>query len=263
MAEGQAQKPKRARSKQTTGSGIIIIQNRFVCNYSGRILEKAVVPKDFTGACFANLPCAKAWLAENITDTEEQSELWRKLCEQYEQVPESIPLPMPREQLADFGGDESYASWAQGIMFWDTLTEATGVSCEDYQATNKKSRGGKGKPKVQSVSFTRGMWVISHKQGAPDCKMVDALDGAVEKGAAHRLTPAAALAKLRTFSDKHPGEFKTALLTRESCTAIALMPDAEAQPAMTLANHVATQLLGSIVFGPCVVVVQRKITQKI
>lgn len=272
-----AKKRVRAKAKALGGDDatLTVLDQRFVCNYSGRVIKQAIFIPGHNNVCFANIPCAFAWLDDHSNATpEEIAKLKEAVCEEYEQPLESIVRAPPRNALSDFGGDQTYDAWFGLLRHWDILTETRGTTVVDFRANQKtkgKSASKKGKGAAAKVVFEPAMYVISYGKSAAGCKKINALDGAVEKGDKDRLTPVAAIRKITTFINAHtepaqeegaPGKCPYARVTRDEdgfhfqgLTALA----AEEK----YANHIATQLVGLPIYGPAVVFFTRKTSVKV
>lgn len=271
--EPEKKSKKRSRSSKpkpiAKGPGVVIINNHFVCSYSGRIIEKAIFIPGVTTAAFANFPCAFAWIEENVKDAAKQEELKRITCDDYEQTVESVVRAPIREKLSDFGGDLIYDEWMGPLKFWDILTDAQGSSVKDFQASLKgdtKRRGGKTNGRV---TFESAMYVVSSGKGAAGCKKINALDGAVEKGAKDRLTPISALRKIGTFTSKNTPKDSTEPLWvqvdvgGDNYRGWAVTPVVGYEPDEKLLNNIATQVCGHKVYGPAVILFTRKTSVKV
>ena len=262
---------KRSRSASTRKKAVkpvTILNNRFVCSYSAQITEKAIfLPGDLT-VCFANLPCAFSYIDLTVSDEAKRRDLKIALCNAYEQNVETVQSAPDRNLLACFGGNRSYEEWIGPLAFWNVLTSNSGTTVAEYQQLLKS--GGKQATKAAGkVTFEVGLYVVSPK-GAP--KRVNAVDGAVEKGAKENLTPVRAYRKLHTFIAKQSKE-NTAVKYRvieivdpkDSWRGwgVTLAADSEEPGAEQAQNKVASSLTGSQLFGPAVVFITRKTAVKI
>ncbi len=268
-AKAAAAKPK------AVGLGVNIIGSRFVCSYSGRVVDRAVFIPGVDTACFANIPCAFAWIAEESNVPEDtKQELRVATAAEYEQTLEIIERAPERTQLVDFGGNKYYKEWIGMLEFWDRLTEASGSTVQEYKqrdngaATKRGGRGGQ----AARVVFDASAYTIAYNKGGAGCKKVNTIDGvATEKGAKNVLTIVKAYRKLQTFINGHVSAEDEArqlyqvrqLSSTAGWYASVIVPCENVIPERKLLNNIATQLVGFEVFGPAVVVFTRKHTQKI
>jgi len=262
----KSKKRSRAKAKPAvSGNGVVVVGNRFVCSYSGRVVANAIFIPTVDTACFANIPCALAWLEDNCKDATINDGLRHALATEYEQTLENIERAPKRELLADFGGNLFYDEWIGALAYWDHLTESIGLSVDGYSKRGTGTATKRGKGAAARVAFEAAMYVIAHAKGAGGCKKVNALDGAVEKGAKERLTPVAALRKLSTFRNTHEDTFQVEHVDGEGYSATT---NVKAEGLLTpvddkLINNIATQLVGHTVYGPALVIFTRKHSQKV
>ncbi len=264
-----------AAKPKAVGLGVTIIGSRFVCSYSGRVVDRAVFIPGVDTACFANVPCAFAWIAEESNVPEDaKQELRAAIASEYEQTLEIIERAPERSQLVDFGGNKYYKEWIGMLEFWDRLTEASGSSVQEFKqrdngaATKRGGRGGQ----AARVVFDASAYTIAYNKGGAGCKKVNTIDGAAtEKGAKNVLTIVKAYRKLQTFINGHVSTEDEArqlyqirqLSSTAGWYASVIVPCENVIPERKLLNNIATQLVGFEVFGPAVVVFTRKHTQKI
>ncbi len=256
-------KAKRSRSSKKKGAAtrVTIVGDRFVCNYSGHLSEKAVFVPGLDAA-FANLPSAWAWIEEQVAKPEEQQELKNAALSAYEQLDALVVRAPERTKLADFGGDLEYHEWIGGLSLWDNFTTAKGLTVTEYRKHTQKTNAKRGK--TAKTPYIAAMYVLPHKKGAP--KVINTLDGVeTEKGAKGVLTPVRAMRKLATFinatSNVVDGDEKTKLpvfrqelLVGPGYSIIACIPrddDVVGEHAASL-NKTATDIAGLSVYGPAV-----------
>lgn len=268
--DGEKPTKKRARSarKKPAVKPVTTVNNRFVCNYSGSLTEKAIfLPGDQT-VCFANLPCAFSYLESTIKDAEKLQAAKVALCDAYEQNAETVQSAPDRSLLGVFGGDRSYEEWMGPLSFWNVLTNNVGTTVAEYQS-NLKSGGKRAVKGAGKVSFEAGLYVVSIK-GAP--RRVDAVDGAVEKGAKESLTPVRAYRKLHTWISKqkeHATNYRIVDIADAKDVwrgyAISLAPGvvADGEEQQKLYNQTVSMMSGLKHYGPAVLFVTRKTAVKI
>lgn len=273
IVDAQKQTKKRSRPKPlASGPGITPLGDHFVCAYTGRVIPRAIVPSCIPKLAVANVPCAVAWIRENV-EPENHDVLLKALAEEYEQPLANLASPPPRAQLLDFGGNMPYNMWIGDLELWDTFTDQKGISVSEWKQKSKRGGGGlkKGKGTNARVVFEAGMYSIKPGK-ANSFKRVNALDGAVEKGDKERLTPAAALRSVTTFAAKHAtsGESDYTCIGASSLengwSAVALVPANGAfgpTEGDELVNNLATQILQRKCYGPAVVTFTKKYTQNI
>ena len=272
--KGDASKAPASKPK-AIGLGVNIIGSRFVCSYSGRVVDRAVFIPGVDTACFANIPCAFAWIAEESNVPEDaKQELRVAIAAEYEQTLEIIERAPERSQLVDFGGNKYYKEWIGMLEFWDRLTEASGSSVQEYKQRDNGAatkRGG-GRGQTARVVFDASAYTIAYNKGGAGCKKVNTIDGvATEKGAKNVLTIVKAYRKLQTFINGHVSaedEARQLFQVRQISStagwyASVIVPCENVIPERKLLNNIASQLVGFEVFGPAVVVFTRKHTQKI
>ncbi len=260
------EKPSAPRKKAI--KPVTIVNDRFVCSYSGAITEKAIfVPGDLS-VCFANFPCAFAYLDATIKDAEKLHAAKVAVCDAYEQNIETVQPAPDRGLLGVFGGDRSYEEWLGPLNFWNVLTSNSGTSVSEYRnlLKNGGKRGTKGDGKI---TLEAGLYVVNTK-GNP--RRVDAVDGAVEKGAKESLTPVRAFRKLDAFvaksaKDNGPtfrivdiGDVKGAWRGY----GVVLSADSKVAPGDAIpVNKIATAMSGLNHYGPACVFVTKKTSIKI
>lgn len=254
---------KRARSKPAAkkGPGVIILgANHFACSYSGRVVERVILVPGIKDAAFANIPCAFSWIEENVKDAEKQQALKQAVCDEYEQSIETVVRAPHREYLQDFGGKMGYDEWIGPLKFWDVFTSNSGSTVKDY---NQSLKGGASKRGAGRVTFESAMYVLAH--GKNSVKIINALDGAVEKGAKERLTPVAALRKLHSFIAKNGAAeaWDVQSHSTDGIFGFYLTPKAGVVVDDKLFNNVASQITGVRTFGPAVLTFTRKTSIKV
>lgn len=262
-----------AATPTAVGLGVVIIGDRFICSYSGRVVDHAVFIPGVDTACFANLPCAFAWLEdESNVSVEVQDKLKAAMALEYEQTLENVVRAPKRSQLADFGGDKYYSEWIGPLVFWDRLTEAQGSTVGEWKQRGNSTATKRGKGAAQRIAFDAAAYTIAYGKGAAGCKKVNTIDGApVEKGAKNVLTIVKAYRKLQTFINGHVSAEEDArqlyqvrqISSANGWYASAIVPCDNVVPEDKLRNNIASQLAGFSVYGPAVVVFTRKHSQKI
>lgn len=270
MSEGAEEtKPKqgvkRARPKSVPKKGVTVIGNHLLCSYSGRIVEKAIFVPGLAEVCFANLPCAFAWIEEHVREPERQTMLKNAVCDRYEQPIDSVVRAPDWRLLEDFGGDRNYQEWIGPLKFWDVLTQSNGMDVKAYQ---ESLRGGKKSQKTAAskVTFEAGMHLLQMKGQ----KAINALDGKVEKGAKETLTATKAYKKVSAFaSTQKVGESDFAWhvqsVAGESFAGWVVTPPESADPEQIkkYRNHVASQVTNQECYGPGVLIFTRKAAIKV
>lgn len=265
---------KRSRSKAKSAAKkntVVILNDRFLCSYSGQLVQRAIFIPGIPTVAFANIPCALAWLDENVADTDERNKYTEMLADEYEQTTQQFLRAPDRKYLTTFGGDRTYAEWIGDLRFWDVQADASGVTVADYQRGLKR-RGSKN-PRSKSeasnkIVLERGACVIMHKGiGAAAVKRVVGVDGAAadttegprKKGA---MTPASAYSKLQTFANTNKElSWKRAVLVTENGIFTANTPVEEllGDPEVArLRNPHGCKIFSGTVCGPVFCVVQKK-----
>lgn len=267
-----------AASRSRGGALPVIMGDRWVCAYSGHFCKHAVFIPGYLDKCFANIPCALAWLEETVSDETKRDDLIGKLCHAYNQLPSNIIKARDRKHLLDFGGEMDYKSWIQPFKMWDEHAAQNGVTVEQWQESQKKPK----KKKEEKLTFEVGGYLVAHNVKQP--KRIEGLDGAAapevaegEKAPPAPLTLAGATRKLVKFQsqlDKKKegeGDGATAVdegkhgfifnyAARPGFTAQYLSSFDEVDP--KLVNKLASQLTGDTVYGPAIFVFTKKVTLK-
>lgn len=258
---------KRQRKAATgvKGPGVSFVHDRFVCAYSGVLRDKAVVIPDVSNAVFANIPCAVAWLEDNVKDENKRTALLAGLATKYEQVLDNMPRAPPHQQLDNFGGPDDYVHWIGDLSFWDQLTADGGIGVAEYKAQQPKkpprTKSNTSK-KVDSVAFDKGVAQLAHNKSATG-------------GVTQLTTPeevAAAYAKVSHFctqqnkdadvtSDAFP-LFIIAHYCVQRGIVIGCAARGEGHGDKHL-NNVASQVAGTAVYGPALLIAISKFTQKL
>lgn len=261
-------KPKRARKAKAAARSAEpkVIEGRYVCEYTGRLVPRAVFFPSLPEFAFCNLPSALAWAADS-KPAAESAALAAEIVAAYGQVPDNVARAPPRNLLAAFGGSLSYEQWIGDLHFWDVHAEGSGkepgaVPEQPQQGAPKRARG------QPSVTFDAAMYTIAYNKGPAGCKKITAVSEAdKEKGA---LTPVAAVRKLQTFLNANDSGtdrklFERRLKLGDGWTALIIERTNEAaQPEVEkFYNNIASQLVGTQVFGPAVVFFTRKLKQKL
>jgi hypothetical protein len=182
-ARATGDKPKRERKpKGLTGPGITIINNRFVCAYTGELITHAFVPDAVKEVAFANLPCAVAWVKASTAKDEEKATIISNMCTQAGQVLESVPELPEREALIGFGGERVFDEWFPDIQLWNAVTRKTGVDVATYTAA-RGTKGAKSKKvKPAAHGMVRGAHLIA--AGGVFPRNIKAIDAPVHKAPA-------------------------------------------------------------------------------
>lgn len=257
----------------------MVVGDRVICNYSGRATTKGVAIPGAKGAAFCNLPCLFAWLDDNVPAGELHDNAVAAVCEYYEQTRENIARAPDRSRLLTFGGDETYDQWIGGLSNWEALTESKGSTPEELQkglskrAKNGKAaptKGGKGK---QGVTFSTGVWVVSHGKAAAGCVKANALDvaataaeeGAVDNAAGKKLTAVQIARKPRAYAKAHPDEVRLVHTESDNFAAdyCVLQNNLTAIPDDKQYNSVASNLTSVKVYGPASVTFFKKTSVKL
>lgn len=262
-------KRNRAKPKSlVAGPGVCVLGDRFVCSYSAQIRTHAIFVPGVDSVCFANIPCAFAWLEENVKNNEELLvKLKQATADEYQQPLESIERAPARETLSDFGGKLYYVEWFATLLFWDTLTESNGTTVAEYKNRNSNTAVKRGKGAQSKVAFEAAMYVVGHGGGAGKCKKINGLDGvAVDDGATKALlTPVRAQRKLTNFISSHllndSAQYQRKYVEKDNYIGVVLVTAGVADE--KLHNHVATELAGENCYGPAVFTFTRKHNQKI
>ncbi len=262
-----------AAAPTAVGLGVVVIGDRFVCSYSGRVVDHAVFIPGVDSACFANLPCAFAWLEDESNVSEDtQNKLKTAMAAEYEQTLENVVRAPKRSLLVDFGGDRYYADWIGPLQFWDRLTDAHGSTVAEFKQRGNQTAARRGKGAAARVAFDAAAYAIAYGKGAAGCKKVNTIDGAqTAKGAKNVLTIVKAYRKLQTFINGHVSEGEEAkqlfaiqqLHGTDGWYASVLVPCEGVVPEDKLRNNIASHIVGFNVYGPAVVVFTRKHSQKI
>lgn len=259
-----ASKRKRSRPKKPTQLGgkntvLNILDDRFVCTYSGKVVDKAVFVPGSTNVCFANIPCGCAWLIDysGLTGDELQAKLV-SFCEAYGQFLDTVRRAPPREQLADFGGNLTYDQWISDLRTWDLITQQQGTTVDVYRKSTTKRATNKKAAASSKVTLKQGMYVIGVESGEKAVRAVTALDSATEKpkGA---LTPVGAYKRLGKFAaaqDKVQRGHKGVLSIQDKYVVHYLVGDPD-DPAR---NKIVSTLTNDFAVGPAVVIVHKQVT---
>lgn len=278
-ARATGDKPKRERKpKGLTGPGITIINNRFVCAYTGELITHAFVPDAVKEVAFANLPCAVAWVKASAAKDEEKATIISNMCTQAGQVLESVPELPEREALIGFGGERVFDEWFPDIQLWNAVTRKTGVDVATFTA----ARGVKGakskKVKPAAHGMARGAHLIAAGGVFPrNIKAIDApahkapvpgAQDAEETAAKHVLASAAvvtAVQQLRKYAEEHKLDVQvhaTAKGTLLAClTPLPLDGELPEDSELTV-NAIASELAGCTVYGPALYFASSKTTVK-
>ena len=261
-------KPKRVRkpAAAAVGAGVTVLGDRFVCSYSGEIRDRAIFVADIPTVCFANLPCAFAWLSSNVQDATALADIKTKLCEVYEQPSvEGVLCPPDRSQLSDFGGSQVYSEWIGELVFWDTHAQISGTSVADWKKSAKKTTATKKAKAAQArVTFETGVYSVGIG-GAAKCKRVTHVDGD-DKLTGKDITAIKSMRKLTKFAAssklKLVSECKVNV---EDGYTIFFHREREEEPGAVIKehNHIATQMAGVNAVGPALVFALRKTSVKI
>lgn len=253
---------------------MVVVGDRVVCNYSGRVTQKGVAIPGVKGAAFCNLPCLLAWLYDTVPPGELLENAIDSVCQYYEQTRDNIARAPDRKRLITFGGDETYEQWIGSLSNWEALTDAKGSTAEELQKGLSKRgkrdsnsvKGAKGSK--QSQSFTAGAWVITHNKAAAGCVKANALDvlEAEDAGAPEstgkRLTPMQAARKPRAYAKAHEEMRLTHTEQPGFAADYCTLHNMAAEPDDKQYNTIASNLLGVKVFGPASVIFFKKTTVK-
>ena len=262
-------KRSRAKPKPLGGASLTVLDQRFVCNFTGRVVPKAIFFPGVHNVCFCNIPCAFAWLedcsgADDITIAKHK----QGICEEYEQTMDVIARAPKRDALSDFGGDMTYDAWIAPLREWDMLTDVKGTTVAEFRSADKnkgKSATKKGKGASAKISFDAAMYVVGHQGGAAKCKKVTAVDGADVKDG---LSPVRAFRKINTFVTAHNGDvlpkkYVVDHIHTEAFNATYIVTADATAGDEKLLNKVASQVLALQVYGPAVISFLRKHSQKV
>lgn len=274
----QTKGKKRARKPAATGpksdSSVVVLHDRFVCSHSGEIRSTALFIPGYPGVCFANLPCAFAWINDHVEDPQVAAELKQKTCDEYQQPSiEAVMLPPPRDELAIFGGLKTYQEWIGPLHLWDQMTSQNGLSVAEWQSQRgKKAPGGKERNKVV---LEAGSYLIGVGGPAQTKKVtviggsiveIEADDGTTKKRAAPGLTDIKVMQAQDRFIKAHP-EYARVMQIGDGFVAIAVVPDAlstnPVAPDPNLHNAYATAIVGLMCYGPCFVINYKKRSVKL
>lgn len=255
-------KRSRKPAAPAVGSGVVVCGDRFVCSYSGQIRERAIFIPDVPTAAFANLPCAFAWLSLNVRDAATLAECKDKLCKEYQQPnPEAVPLPLPRDNLIDFGGNMTYSEWAHNLVFWDTHATTAGISVAEWKKMGKsKGPVKRGKGAQSRVSFDTGVYSVG-VGSAGKTKKVDGVDNNDKEDKS--FTAIKALRKLDKFARSHEDmQLAYQMCNGAGYSAVVLVPK-QPQAETKFLNHITSQLTECQCYGPAVVFALRKLSVKV
>lgn len=253
-----------------------VVADKFVCNYTGRIINKGVQIAGCAGV-FANLPVAFRWLEQVCgQDRITYESFVFDTCAVYEQTPANVPVALDRANLQDFGGNLSWDEYCAKFFYWNDFTERSGINVDAYQLQQKGKIARTGRGKQAVLHFDAGCTVIAYNKKAAGCVRVgeappveEAEDEKVKSGSKKVITLENAFKKLDTFISTHKEEDGTARFIFECVhnngyyanvlvSAGAVIPDTE-----KLTNEIASKLLGVTVYGPAVVIFTRKLDLKI
>lgn len=266
---------KRARKPAATGAksdaSVVVLHDRFVCSYTGEIRGAALFVPGYPGVCFANLPCAFAWINDNVPEEAARAELKQKTCDEYQQPsPDGVALPSSRELLAVFGGQQTYAEWIGDLRLWDGMTEKNGITVSDWQAQRGNKGGATGKSRNKLV-LEAGSYSIG-VGGPSQTKRVTVLGGETtttaegKKRATPGLTDVKAMQAQDRFMKAHP-EYTRLLHVGDHFVAVCLVPDALAaepvKPDPNFHNAYATACTGLMCYGPTFVISYKKKSVKL
>ncbi len=268
--------PTKKRSRKVTdisGDGVTLINNRFMCNYSGEFSDYRVfIPGYETVASFRNLPCAVAYINIRGKTGDGKLRLINALLEHYQQT--VIPSAAPVSDLNTFGGKLDYEQWMQDMNIWDTFTNEKGQSADEYlsQKSNTKRTAKKGG--TDKINFESGAYLIGADGSTQAAaKAINCTDPLPEGAGRGKLSSASARRKQLNFLKKWTvkGEegvthcpFSTSLAAGESFVAIALTADEELSEEQTeTLNIVASALTQTPCYGPTYVVFTKKMSIKI
>ncbi len=258
-----AKKRARKPAAPAVGAGVTVLGDRFVCSYSAQIREHAIFIPGVPTVCFANIPCAFAWLRDNVRDAATLTDLKTKVCEAYEQPSiDGVLTPPDRSYLSDFGGDRLYPEWIGELAFWDIQASVKGSTVAQWKKQEKKSGTSKrGKGADKRLTLDTGMYSVG-VGGMAATKKVDTIDGAED---ATGLTAIKATRKLAKFVASHPDlACLTHTITLAGGCVITYLALSEGMPVPEkVGNHTATMLTGVPVVGPAIVFANKKMSVKI
>lgn len=250
-----------------SGNGVVVIGNRFVCSYSGRTVERAIFAPGTAKCCFANVPCAVAWLEENVKDADQVSTLKLSLAEKYDQPLAVLERAPHRQYLDTFGGSNDYTTWIGPLEKWDRLSEVSGTTVDEFSKKNK-SGGKKKKGKAElRQNFESATYFIAHGKLSAGVKRVDTIEGNVDAEGKKKsgTTHVGSMRKVFAFAKANEVQkpYSISYIGNEFCyaTSFTHFGDEPADP--KLHNKIASLLLGEEVYGPAVVVFLKKHSIKI
>lgn len=230
--------------------------DRFVCDVTGRLLEKRIVVPGFERhLSFSNVPCAVYFVRTQCTGgPEKEQELLDAIAERYEQVGELPQTPSPK-QLEEFGGRLSYDQWIGELDKWDQFTEEKGQTVEEHRTAPKRAKKKARAKKKQPVKFvfdSKKVYLIKHtsaKQTAiVECNSLDDVRKAL-RSARNWFN--------RNNVEEQAGMFSQTFGDAGNCAGIYNTAPV-GNNGLKSYNEVAWRLLGDEVHGPAVVWAHKK-----
>lgn len=163
-------KKKRTRTPKpkVKGNGVVVVDDQFVCTYTGDKVAKGLILPQTTGCVFRDLPSAFSYARDQLPP-EEAAQLAETWCEKLKQVREQVPYAPPRTQLVQFDGLFTYEQAFPNAELWKSLTEKHGVDVATWKESKKR------KPKAakkDTVTLSKGLYVITTGKGIGGIKRV-------------------------------------------------------------------------------------------
>jgi len=238
------------------GDGITVRQELFVCNFTGEMCKNAIFLPGVVGACFANLPVARAWLyTKDGIDDDRRAKIFEAACAQFEQAVEGVPVLTSVRDLAQFGGTMGVNQWLPNYGMWHAHAQKYGQNVEQYTAAQKKPRKKPAKkPTTPKLELAKGTHLLSHTN------KLKAKTVAADAGGKERFTAVAAMQKLHKFCADHPDTYSELLVhgPNDSCAVVLTRSDCSVSEEAR--NEAATRLFQVHCHGPAVVFAQKKLT---
>lgn len=166
MSEGAVTKKRVRKPKVVAEPEPLIINNRFVCAYTGISVGKALLFKTLPGLAFANIPCAFSYARAHSAGEKKL----RAMAEEYNQSFESIPYAPDVKDLQSQGGKLTYETWIGECGIWDAHAVEAGSSVEQYRAAHPPPQKVAKKKKVADhVELDAGCYLIGAKGQISKC----------------------------------------------------------------------------------------------
>jgi hypothetical protein len=257
--------PKRKRNEPALPRVDIITrtingEEKFVCTYTYRLIEKAVfIPGQPKAGAFANLPIAVSYVTDNCKDEAKRKQILEDIAVGYEQ-PTEIPRAARLSDLNTFGGKLDYLTWVGDLSMWEDFTDEKGVTVAEWKkGGSKKKRKKAVKPKVERVSLNPGSYVIRYQKRTAGA-VIPFDDTKVNLLGADR----AIEAFLKRSGESNPGLERFATV-RDKVTVLASEIDNKFQPQdieqlKKVHNKIASLFAECDVYGPAILIVRKSVS---